>query len=287
MSTVTFYTAAGTELVYAIHNTKVARAWLQMLRTASPDSLLRQQENSLHGFASDEVYELRCAQLREVCAVLAIEVPAVIDQQALNVLHLNFPNGTHGLSKDESAQARKHLMTLNLLVHWIEYELANQTQQRNQYLVNLDFNHDGAHYGATQFIPDAQLKGFSADMPFGSLHLHYTYTGRHFLEMFDALDTVAPVAHFRPQRNFNATCGLVFSEPQDNAIRRTAMLKYYTDRGARRFWPHDFEDPRMCIGFYQLGQLQNFDVSDADAREELRNRLATDTIISWVIKDAG
>lgn len=33
MSTVTFYTAAGTELVYAIHNTKVARAWLQMLRT--------------------------------------------------------------------------------------------------------------------------------------------------------------------------------------------------------------------------------------------------------------
>jgi len=285
MSTVTFYTAAGTELVYSINDTKVARAWLQLLHTASPDSLLRQQENSLHGFASAEVYALRCQQLREVCTALSIEVPEVLDQQALNVLHLNFPNGTHGLSKDESAQARKQLMTLNLLVHWIEYELANQTHQRHQYLVNLDFNHDAAHYSQPGYIDQDQLKGFSADMSFGSLHLHYTYTGRHFLEMFDALDNASPIAHFRPQRNFNATCGLIFSEPQDNAARRVAMLKYYNDRGARRFWPHDFEDPRMCIGFYQLGQLQNFDAS-ADARDQLRAQLSTDPIVNWTINDS-
>lgn len=286
MSTVTFHTDADIDLAYLLNTDATTSTWLALLHKLNPASLLRQQENSRHGFASAEVFDLRCQQLRDVTKTLGIEVPTVIDQAALNVLHLNFPNGTHGLPKSESAQARKHLMTLNLLVHWLEYELANTVHARGQYLLNLDFNHDNDHYGMAQFIPDNALKGFSSDMEFGTLHLHYTYTGRHFLEMFDAEDMVSPIAHFRPQRNFNATCGLVFSEPQDNAVRRTQMLAYYNARGARRFWPHDFDDPRMCKGFFQLGRLQNFDVADSAARTALRTQLATASITSWTLHDS-
>jgi hypothetical protein len=100
--------------------------------------------------------------------------------------------------------------------------------------------------------------------------------------MFDAGDVVSPVAHFKPQRHYNATCGLVFSDPQDNEGRRVAMEAYYDKRGGRDFWPYEFNDPRMCIGFYQLGQLQNFDTQSADARKSLQQGLATDHVVSWV-----
>lgn len=282
MTTVTFHTDAGNSLVYALNDSEVTSSWLAKLRAISPKSLMRQQENHRHGFASAEAYESMCKQLREVAASLNIELPYVLDQQALNTLHLNFPNCTHGLTNANGPYVRKQLMSLNLLIHWIEYERGS----RQQYVFNLDFNHDASHYSKPGFIPESQLNHFSSDMAFGSLHLHYTYTGRHFLEMFDAEDITAPSSHFRPQRNFNATCGLVFSEPQDNAARQEQMLAYYVARGGRRFWPHDFDDPRMCKGFFQLGQLQNVDLGDIAARTALRNSLATDHIVNWTTNDS-
>lgn len=279
-------------LRYALRDTIVVRQWAEQVKQYTARDMHRVAENHRHGFATLAEFRWQAEALLENAAWLGLlptDIKSVADltQEALNRLHIHFADRTAGRTFDrcELREARYRITSVNVLVHWLEYELANQ-QGRQQYVFNLDFNHNVAQQAAMPSIPAESMVEFSPNMEFGSLHLHYTYVGRHFLEMFDADDHSAPAAHFRPQHHHNATCGLVFSESQDNALRRTRMREYYEARGGREFWPYEFHDPRMCIGFYQLGQLVDVDwFNTSAARSALRQSLSKAEVVSWQVSE--
>lgn len=91
-------------------------------------------------------------------------------------------------------------------------------------------------------------------------------------------------SHYRPQLHYNATCGLVFSEPQENDKRKAEMYEYYKRLGIK-FWCADFETVLKRAGFLQLGTLKNYDKDDPEVRKHLRNLVKTSDIVNWSIKD--
>lgn len=200
-------------------------------------------------------------------------------QDILNHLHLNFPEF---FLTQFDAQRFHAAHEMNLLIHWLEYELANAFDNKAQYIFNLDFNHIPEVYNRKQVFPETEFAQFSSALTFSNLHSHYIYIGRHFLEMFDACDLVSPPHHFRAQHEFNATCGLSFSEPRDLLSQDRAMLNYFEQRGGQSYFGFAYDDLKLAKGFFTLGQLENIDDYDDPAqRMALRNQLKDSTIISW------
>ncbi|PPD51206.1 MAG: hypothetical protein CTY12_08770, partial [Methylotenera sp.] len=197
-------------------------------------------------------------------------------QDELSKLHINFP-----IKVGESFDKRLH--TMNLLIHWLEYELMNVYQNKHQYIINCDFNHSPDTYNIWKRFPDNELGNFSPNLQFGNLHCHYIMIGRHFLEMFDARDFVCPEQQFVPQTIYNATCGLVFSEPSSSELV-DQMRQYYDERGGISFFGYEFDDPLMRKGFFKLGQLENVSEFDTkEKRDQLRNQIKDNVIVSWTI----
>jgi hypothetical protein len=253
-----------------------------MLARMRPSYLLRTDINHRHGFATKAEISAAVARLQACAEVLNFFLPPITRsswQNELNRLHIGFPEffrADFDRSKFQSAHE------MNLLIHWLEYELPNLYEGREQYLFNLDFNHHPPAYNLMGAISDDEFRNFSADMQFGNLHLHYIYIGRHFLEMFDARDWTSPAHHFKAQHEFNATCGLVFSEPGDTWLRDLEMKEYFDQRGGTRFFGFDYDDPRLCKGFFKLGSLEDMqNYSTRQQRHELRNRLKDSRILSW------
>ena len=242
----------------------------------------RTKVNHRHGFASRPDIEAALYRLRLCANFLGFPFNSINStnwQSELNRLHINFP------SFFESRFERKKFAVAhetNLLIHWLEYELANVFNGKEQYIFNLDFNHDPTAYNLKAPIAAEEFDNFSPDLTFGSLHLHYIYIGRHFLEMYDAQDLVCPPEHFKAQHEFNATCGLSFSELGDRAELNRRMNAYFFERGGRAFFGYDYADPALAKGFFTLGKLQDVDkYSDRHQRDALRDQIKTSEVVAW------
>lgn len=247
-----------------------------------PRLLLRQDINHRHGFAAPADIASAIDRLKRTTDFLGFEMQAIHADnwhEVLNKLHLNFP----GFFETNSDAKRFHAAhEMNLLIHWLEYELLNLFENKAQYLFNLDFNHHPPAYNLKTFIPDDEFDNFSAALEFGNLHLHYIYIGRHFLEMFDARDFVAPAEHFRAQHEINATCALVFSEPCDAVILNREMKAYFDKRGGMSFFGFRFEDPKLANGFFKIGQLENLErYRNPSQRTALREQLKLSNVVDW------
>lgn len=130
--------------------------------------------------------------------------------------------------------------------------------------------------------PEEELGYFDPVLAFGNLHLHYIHIGRHFLELVDANDMDCIPQHFMAQHEFNATCGLVFSEPCDQTRFAARMRDYYHRRGAKEFFGFEYEDPRLAKGFFKIGQLVDLPAYSArEQRQALREQLKTSRITAW------
>jgi hypothetical protein len=198
---------------------------------------------------------------------------------ALNTLHVNFPEFFQN-DLDHTKFQSAHEM--NLLIHWLEYELVNLYENKENYLFNLDFNHYPPAYNLKTDFPENEYGYFSPDLQFGNLHLHYIFIGRHFLEMFDAQDVVSPARHFVPQHAFNATCGLVFSEPRDKDQLEADMRAYYTRQQGVDFFGHGYDDPKLAKGFFKLGTLDGLQAyASKQQRQALRTALQRSSITAW------
>jgi hypothetical protein len=268
--------------VYRINDTATATMWIEQLIQMKAHNLLKSGLNHQHGFASKQAIIHNLEQLKSCSKSLGFELENITSenwQHSLNKLHTNFPDFfKRKLNSQNFSSAHK----MNTLIHWLEYELANFFNQKKQYLFNLDFNHDPITYNLKRSIPDHELSNFSTNLAFGNLHLHYIYIGRHFLEMFDALDYVSPSQHFKAQHEFNATCGLVFSESTEQSLLDEQMKSYYVSRGGRDFFNFDYDNPSLAKGFFKLGQLENLDAFDSfQSREMFRNQLKQSHIVSW------
>ncbi len=281
---VEFTFSCQTRLTYVLNQTRTAQIWAAQLSLMRPEFLLRTDLNHRHGFAGLEEIRSNLGRLRHCAKTLGFPMESMNErnwQSVLNRLHVRFPE----FFKTEFE--RKHFQTaheLNLSIHWLEYELANLHGGKQQYIFNLDFNHFPQAYNLKAEFPDDEFQHFSPALEFGNLHLHYIYIGRHFLEMFNARDMVCPASHFRAQHEFNATCGLVFSEPTDVAQLNQDMHDYYMHRGGENFFGFSFDAPKIAKGFFKVGQLESLqDYGESAQRQALRDKLKSSTIRSWRI----
>lgn len=282
MQKVQFIFSCNMRLTYELNNTHTTGKWISLFSKMNGKFLLRSDINHRHGFAEQDEIKARAARLAQCAGFLGYPLGAISRgnwHAALNNLHLNFPGFFGGQLSPEKFHAAHEM---NLLIHWLEYELANFYNGRNQYIFNLDFNHHAPAYDLKSSIPDDEFNQFSTELMFGNLHLHYIYIGRHFLEMFDAKDMVCRPKHFRAQHEFNATCGMVFSEPQDEELRSSEMQIYYHQRGGKGFFGFEFDDPKLVKGFFKLGQLQNInEYAQPERREALRQKIKKSHVVGW------
>ena len=277
-----FTFSGGAELTYLLNDTRTTASWFNQFSQMQPQLLLRQDINHRHGFAGSAEIAVAVNRLKATAEFLGFDmqpIEAANWRHALNNLHIHFP----GFFKTKPDAKRFHAAhEMNLLIHWLEYELANALENKAQYIFNLDFNHHPLAYNLKTSIPDDEFDNFSAALEFGNLHLHYIYIGRHFLEMFDARDFVAPPEHFRAQHEINATCGLVFSEPCDADILHKSMKEYFDQRGGKSFFGFAYEDAKLAKGFFRIGQLEDIErYSLPSVRAALREKLKNLKIVSW------
>ena len=282
MRRVQFTFSCGTQLTYELNNTKTATLWCEKLAKMHRRFLLRTDVNHRHGFASELEIQAAVARLEKSAKFLGFPLEPLTRrnwQGELNRLHVNFPEFFKSKFDRESFQAAHET---NLLIHWLEYELMNLLGKKDQYLFNLDFNHFPAAYNLKENIPEGEFGNFEPALQFGNLHLHYINIGRHFLEMFDANDMDSPPHHFKAQHEFNATCGLVFSEASDPMRLDLDMRAYYDRRGGKEFFGFEYEDPKLAKGFFKIGQLADLtSYSSFESRQALREQLRSSRIAAW------
>lgn len=282
MRQVQFTFSCGTQLVYELNSTRTAALWCEKLAKMHRRYLLRTDVNHRHGFASKPEIQAAVSRLKKSATFLGFPLEPLTKrnwQEELNRLHINFPEFFKGEFDRERFQAAHET---NLLIHWLEYELANLLDGKDQYIFNLDFNHFPPAYNLKTKIPEEELGNFDAALAFGNLHLHYIHIGRPFLELVDANDMDCIPQHFIAQHEFNATCGLVFSEPCDRAALDVRMRNYYDRRGGKGFFGLEYEDPKLAKGFFKVGQLLDLPVySTHTRRQALRDQLKTSRIVAW------
>lgn len=275
-----FQFSCGIKLTYVLNDTSTSVNWSRMIASMNPANMLRIDTNHVHGFATEAQVADKIQELSKIATDLSFELPLLTEdnwQDELSKLHINFPNN---LGKSRNNQL---LHTMNLTIHWLEYELMNVYQNKQQYIVNCDFNHSPETYNIWKSFPDEELHNFSPILEFGNLHCHYVMIGRHFLEMFDARDFVCPKQQFVPQTIYNATCGLVFSEPSSSELV-DQMRQYYDERGGISFFGYEFDDPLLRKGFFKLGQLENVsEFVTNEQRDNLRQQIKDTEIVSWRI----
>jgi hypothetical protein len=271
----------GLSFRYVLNDSLVARIWLYMMKRVRPEHMSRVSENHRHGFAAQDEINKNISRLTEACKIVGMpNIDLAADnwqqwQQNLNDVHAKFPDMVMTGVNTQLTH------TVNLLIHWLEYELYNRFQGAEQYLFNLDFNHQPSIYRQSQVIPANELELFTAETKFGDLNLHYIYIGRHFLEMVNANDLVCPKEHFRPQGHFNPTCAVNFSEAKPSGFLETKMLAYYQARGGYEFFGFDYSDPKMAKGFFSLGQIENLAQYSFEDREAIRKALAIAYVTDW------
>ena len=279
---VEFTFSCEARLIYVLNESWTARTWIAQLDKMHAKFLRRTDLNHRHGFATLTEIRSALARLTRCAQVLGFPMEKMTArnwQQVLNQLHIRFPEFFKTNFAREKFQVAHEM---NLLIHWLEYELHNVYDHKQQYLFHLDFNHFAPAYNLKAKFPEEEFKHFSPVLEFGNLHLHYIYIGRHFLEMFDADDRVCPTSHFRAQHEFNATCGLVFSEPTDVGQLDRDMHAYYLQRGGSDFFGFEYGDPKMARGFFKLGQLEDLqDYSNMEQRQALREKLKSSRITGW------
>lgn len=282
MQRVQFIFSGDIRLTYTLNSSKTARTWCDLLSQMQPSYLLRNAVNHRHGFATVGDISRCVDRLKKCLSVLGFQYQTIHKDNwrtALNTLHVNFPEffqNDFDRSKFQSAHE------MNLLIHWLEYELVNLYENKEKYLFNLDFNHHPPAYNLKTDFPEDEYGYFSTDLQFGNLHLHYIFIGRHFLEMFDAQDFISPAHHFVPQHAFNATCGLVFSEPQDQTKADGDMRVYFAQRQGIEFFKHHYDDPKLAKGFFKLGQLEGLEgYATKPQRQALRDAIQRSTITAW------
>lgn len=276
--------STGLRLRYRLNDTQTARTWLALMTQMRPEWLVRGDLNHRHGFAHTAQILDALARLQRAARQLGLTLEPVDAsgwQATLNRLHLNFPEFFRQRYVRELYDTAHEM---NLAIHWLEYELGNVYGGRRQHLFNLDFNHIPEVYRLMGQIPAEEMHRFSPELRFGNLHLHYVYVGRHFLEMFDAQDYLCPAHHFKAQHEFNATCGLVFSEPEDWPARDAAMRRFHARRGGWRFFGYEYDDPRLARGFFKLGELEDVaEYAEPSRREALRSALSEAHVLSWTL----
>lgn len=270
------------ELQYLLHENEDSHAWSNLVQNVNINNLRVTKQNERRGFSTQAEVNEAVQRLNYLCGTFSLpgldlssDIPW---NKQLNIIHTYFPTAINKPCENSSEWHE-----VNLTVHWLEHELGNHLHHKDQYLMNADFNHTPSIWIQQHLI--RQRENFSPYLEFGTLHNHYIYIGRHFLEMADANDFECDRSHFVPQYRVNATFGMCFSEPQDWSSLIQRHRAYYELRGGIDFWRIPFESKNLVNGYHQLGTLFGRPYETVEQRNDIRTVIANASIADWSVSD--
>jgi len=271
----------GVKLCYTLKDNIDSYVWTKLVRQVNSTDLKVRNHNEHRGFNTYDEILVKIERLNFLCD--KFKLPAFILNDIwdiyLNKLHIYFTDSIN--VKQPSLILTNEWHEVNVLIHWLEHALDNYLNNKQQYIINADFNHTPEIYARSHKI--VHKENFSPYLDFGTLHNHYVHIGRHFLELCNANDFECPKSHFVPQYILNATFGMCFSEPQDHKVVDLKHKKYYLDRGGFNFWNIPFFSESLVNGYHQIGKLLG-DYDTYQKRSDLRDSISYSKINYWKIK---
>jgi hypothetical protein len=210
------------------------------------------------------------------------------DQEALNKMHVHFPNIHHDeLLKDVDYYASRY----NSLIHSLEKEFLPRSATR----FRVSFDIHKSPKGFTSCVLDKEdYKKFEVFHEFGSLVLNYPHVGRHAQELFNGRDLTCPKHQYVPQSAVSGSCAMLFGIPKIKEHEKEKYLdqwkQFYTDRGGKDFFGCDIDDPEIRFGSIKIGQLcyssirgESININDLTGMLKIRKELLTNDIESFII----
>ena len=210
------------------------------------------------------------------------------DQEALNKMHVHFPNIHHDeLLKDVDYYASRY----NTLIHSLEKEFLPRSATR----FRVSFDIHKSPKGFTSCVLNKEdYKKFEVFHDFGSLILNYPHVGRHAQELFDARDLTCPKHQYVPQSAVSGSCAMLFGIPKIKQHTKEKYLdqwrKFYIDRGGKDFFGCDINDPAIRFGYIKIGQLcyagiqgNSISIDDLSGMLKIRKEWLTNDVKSFTI----
>ena len=210
------------------------------------------------------------------------------DQEALNKMHVHFPNIHHDeLLKDVDYYASRY----NTLIHSLEKEFLPRSATR----FRVSFDIHKSPKGFTSCVLNKEdYKKFEVFHDFGSLILNYPHVGRHAQELFDARDLTCPKHQYVPQSAVSGSCAMLFGIPKIKQHTKEKYLdqwrKFYIDRGGKDFFGCDINDPEIRFGYIKIGQLcyagiqgNSISIDDLSGMLKIRKEWLTNDVKSFTI----
>ena len=292
-------------IVYDLVKEEIAQLWANSIQQRNINEVC--DINHYAGYGSEILINSRIQRLYELADIInSFDTTRVIKQDinkdtwqlALHQMHVHFPD-----MKNDSKyiEAWPLLTEYNDIIHWLESIFSNiwsvdnkKDSQSSMLRIALDFNKK-----INEFIPipDDAYKLFTPFNKFGDLSLHYTHVGKHAIEMLMVNDFECPPDQFIPQRTFNSSCRLYFTDDfySTEQLKEEYLLrwhKFYNDRGGFDFWQLEIDDPKIAFGYLKIGRINHILINNQEVNipvtlSELnyfRERIVESKIIDWEIK---
>lgn len=281
-------------LSYKLIDHEIVYKWASLLENRNTSHL--SLDNHYIGYVTEEFLNSRIDRLYQLAdyinentpeRVVKLEINKETYQDALNTMHVHFPELKNDI---KYKHIWDYLTEYNDIIHWLESTVKSVWEVSDKYnsrffRITLDFNKSGTEFVD---IPESAYTLFDPDVLFGQLKIHYTHVGKNAQELFTTRDMICPSDQFVPQRTFNASCRMYFTD--DFYINRQAWNNFYKARGVD-FWKLDIDDPKLAFGYMKIGQLTNINIDDTSVdipisqldRHNFRNKLVDTKVVGWEI----
>ena len=240
-------------LTYRLEPHRPAQVWADMVSKFDV-SVIRPSLDPWRGIATN--WDTKVKDLNNLISELNSWLPNKIDgywnneniEESLNRLHVHFPEQ----EKVETDMSRRRQLTrYNDLIHEMQF-LHNVIKNKKEYLYLLVC--PDVHQSNWVELEDDDFLLFRPKVNFGDLTLHYPHAGRHPMELFISRDTTCPADQILPQHKISPFHTLRFF---DNEVSPENFKKFYFESNLK--WPAALEDPRLAVGYINLGKLEYID----------------------------
>lgn len=296
----------NTVLTYTLITDPIVDQWVTLIQERTIEDC--SPFNHYIGYASEQAISDKIANLYRLVDTINGHFPDHITkleitrdswESTLHIMHVHFPE----LKNDTAYEfIWDYLAEYNDIIHWLEHILPNAwsparfKSKSSTFKIILDFNRVPI---APLSIPEESYNLFSMFHGFGDLQLHYTHVGKNAAEIFYTTDLVCPEDQFVPQRIFNASVRMHFTDnffdtPIKQKIQAAKWQQFYDKRGGFDFWKYTIDDPKIAYGYIKIGKLESIVIdgtilavpNSLEDMNSFREKLSSTTVKTWKIKGA-
>lgn len=291
------------QLVYNLIEHNIVDEWSKLISAHTINDCCK--INHYMGYASDEQIQDKIDRLYELSDIINSHVPDRVIKhpitketyrQAFNVMHVHFPDLKNDTNYEHLYPA---LTEYNDIIHWLESiltivwgDIPDMTSS-SAFRITLDFNKSNTVFND---ITEDMYPLFNPFGHFGALLLHYTHVGKCAIELLATNDLECPSHQFVPQQTYSASIRMYFTDYFFNTDEKVEKFNqqwkdFYDRRGGKDFFGYDIDDPKMRLGFIQIGSLEKIYVDGIelsipvtdDQLQSFRKTLVNASIIDWEV----